>query len=158
MVSLGVCRIWGVVPNHWYPYIPGPIFNKALKQGHYPDWAMKCASPSDNSTTRETVQLEPKDTLVVPYVQGFSEKRGRILMSYGWRVSFKPMNNLRQALVEPRDKFEPKDVTGVVYCIPCQGTSSRGLCEEFYIGETERTLKPKFLEYKRPSTTGSEVS
>ena len=33
-----------------------------------------------------------------------------------------------------------------------------GQCEEFYIGETERSLKARFLEHRRPSSTSSEVS
>ena len=33
-----------------------------------------------------------------------------------------------------------------------------GQCEEFYIGETERSLKARFLELRSPSTTSSEVS
>ena len=40
----------------------------------------------------------------------------------------------------------------------CQGQTTRGKCKEFYIGETERSLKPRFLEHKRPSSTSSEVS
>ena len=34
----------------------------------------------------------------------------------------------------------------------------RGQCEEFHIGETERSLKARFLEHRRPSSTSSEVS
>ena len=33
-----------------------------------------------------------------------------------------------------------------------------GHCEEFYIGETERSLKARFLEHRSPSSTSSEVS
>ena len=71
---------------------------------------------------------------------------------------FKPTRTLRLILVSPKDKTEKKDITGLVYYTPCQGQTSRGQCKETYIGETERTLKTRFLEHRRPSTTASEVS
>ena len=33
-----------------------------------------------------------------------------------------------------------------------------GTCKESYIGETERSLKARFLEHRRPSSSSSEVS
>ena len=45
-----------------------------------------------------------------------------------------------------------------VYLIPCQGQTSRGQCKESYIGESERSVKTRFLEHKRRSSTKSEVS
>ena len=56
-----------------------------------------------------------------------------------------------------KDKSE-KDITGPIYSIHCQGQTNGGLCEEFYIDETERSLKARFLEHRRPSSTSSEVS
>ena len=43
---------------------------------------------------------------------------------------------------------------GQVYHIPCQDEG----CDDDYIGETERSLKARFSEHRRPSTTSSEVS
>ena len=71
---------------------------------------------------------------------------------------------LRQFLVAPKDKSE-KDITGPpragwhtgpIYSIHCRGQTNRGQCE-FYIGETERSLKARFLEHRRPSSTSLEV-
>ena len=73
-------------------------------------------------------------------------------------MSSKPTSNIRQALVAPKDKVEKKDVTGPVYYIRCQGQTNRGQCTESYIGETERSLKARLAEHRRPSTTSSEVS
>ena len=73
-------------------------------------------------------------------------------------MCFKPTRTLRQLLVAPKDKTEKQDVTGPVYMIPCQGQTTRGQCLESYIGETERSLKKRFQEHKRPSSTSSEVS
>ena len=36
--------------------------------------------------------------------------------------------------------------------------TTRCKCKELYIGETELSLKTRFLEHKRPSSTSSEVS
>ncbi|KAI8500170.1 hypothetical protein Bbelb_217360 [Branchiostoma belcheri] len=38
------------------------------------------------------------------------------------------------------------------------GQNIRGPCPETYIGETERSLKTRFLEHRRPSSNTSEVS
>ena len=43
-------------------------------------------------------------------------------------------------------------VVGPVYKINCEE------CEAAYIGETERSLKARFGEHRRPSSTTSEVS
>ena len=80
------------------------------------------------------------------------------MLPYGIGACFKPTSTLRQYLVAPKDKSEKKDITGPVYSIHCQGQTLRGQCQEFYIGETERSLKARFLEHRRPSSTSSEVS
>ena len=43
-------------------------------------------------------------------------------------------------------------VVGPVYHISCD------TCEASYVGETERSLKSRFMEHRRPSSTTSEVS
>ena len=95
---------------------------------------------------------------MLPYIKGTSEALRRIFGNYGIRAYFKPTRTLRQLLVSPKDKTEKKDTVGPVYMIPCQGQTTRGLCSESYIGETERSLKTRFLEHRRPSSTSSEVS
>ena len=60
--------------------------------------------------------------------------------------------------MSPKDKTDKKDTVGPVYQIPCQGQTTKGQCKESYIGETERSLKTRFLEHRRPSSTSSEVS
>jgi hypothetical protein len=37
--------------------------------------------------------------------------------------------------------------------IKCEGEEST--CDEFYIGEMERSLKARFMEHRRPSSIGS---
>ena len=45
-----------------------------------------------------------------------------------------------------------ENVVGPVYKIKCEE------CETMYVGETERPLKARFSEHRRPSSTTSEVS
>ena len=91
-------------------------------------------------------------------LKDFSEALKRTYNTYGVKAYFKPTPTLRQILVSPKDKTEKKDITGPIYGIFCQGQTTRGKCKEFYIGETVSSLKTRFLEHKRPSSTSSEVS
>ena len=59
---------------------------------------------------------------------------------------------LRQLLVKPKDPMSKENMVGPVYKIECEEF------EATYIGETERSLKSRFNEHRRPSSTTSEVS
>ena len=65
---------------------------------------------------------------------------------------FKPINTIHQLLVRLEDKILKERVVGPVYHIPCDP------CDASYIGETQRSLKVRFLEHRRPRSTTSEVS
>ena len=133
---------------------------QALAKCGYPKWAFnRINNPKkDKPNTNKDSTTKSKGQVVIPYIKGFSEALRRIYGSYGIRGCFKPTSTLRQFLVAPKDKSEKKDITGPIYSIHCQGQTNRGQCEEFYIGETERSLKARFLEHRRPSSTSSEVS
>ena len=131
---------------------------KALSKCGYPRWAFnKRQKPTEGEPARKDTQ-PPKGHVVLPYIKGISEALRRNFNKVGIRVSFKPTRTLRQFLVAPKDKTEKKNATGVVYMIPCQGQTTKGICKESYIGETERSLKTRFLEHRRPSSYASEVS
>jgi hypothetical protein len=135
--------------------------NKALEKCGYPKWALNKATnakPKDKAKKKVSDQDKCKGQIVLPYIKGLSDALRRTFGNYGVRVCFKPTQTLRQILVAPKDKTEKKDIAGPVYHIPCQGQTSRGQCSESYIGETERSLKTRFLEHRRPSSTSSEVS
>ena len=133
---------------------------QALSKCGYPPWVFdKINKPkSVKSNSNKDSTTTSKGQIVLPYIKGISEALRRNFQKFGIRVTFKPTQTLRQFLVAPKDKTEKKDVTGPVYMIPCQGQTTRGACKESYIGETERSLKTRFLEHRRPSTTSSEVS
>ena len=80
------------------------------------------------------------------------EDRRRVLGKYGIPTYFKPTNKLRQLLVKPKDPVDKENVVGPVYKIKCEE------CEAMHVGETERSLKARFSEHRRPSSTTSEVA
>ena len=95
--------------------------------------------------------------MVLPYIQGTSEQLKRAFKKKGISTTFKPRTTLRQLLVHPKDKPDKKDICGPIYHIKCSGNSDQE-CNKDYIGETERNLRARFLEHRRPSSTSSEVS
>ena len=90
------------------------------------------------------------------FVKGITEPLKRIYTRYGVNVCVKPTNTLKQLLCSPKDKTEKELISGPVYHIACEGSDRTG-CSASYIGETERTLKTRFQEHCRPSSTTSEV-
>ena len=137
--------------------------DKSLQRCGYPRWAIAKATKAptnkgSSAGSQGTHDSQRKGTLVLPYVKKVTEELRRVFRDYGWQVCAKPSNKLRHSLVAPKDKEHKKNRTGVVYHIPCQGKTTRGQCKETYIGETERSLKARFSEHRRASTTSSEVS
>ena len=65
--------------------------------------------------------------VVVPYVQGVSEKVKRVFSNYGISTCFKRHQTLRQLLVAPKDKTKVQEQSGVIYRIPCEG------CNKVYV-------------------------
>ncbi|KAI8497357.1 hypothetical protein Bbelb_246630 [Branchiostoma belcheri] len=135
--------------------------SQALRKCGYPTWALDKAN-SPKPTVGNQYQSKNKSPnrglVVLPYRKGLSEGLRRIFATYGIKTCFKPTRTLRNILVSPKDKTPKESKCGVVYHIQCQGQNSKGPCKETYIGETERSLKARFLEHKRPSSTTSEVS
>ncbi|XP_078582762.1 uncharacterized protein LOC144865701 isoform X2 [Branchiostoma floridae x Branchiostoma japonicum] len=136
---------------------------QALKTCGYPTWAIEKATapkpPSPSDTTQNNASRgKNRGIVVLPYVKGVSEGLRRIFTSHGIKTCFRPANTLRNILVAPKDKTPKEQKCGVIYHIKCQGQNIRGPCTETYIGETERSLKTRFLEHKRPSSKTSEVS
>ena len=130
----------------------------ALSFNGYPSWILKDPKQKTKGDQQPTPQINTSSTpkkkypVILPYVKGFSEELRRIFKGYNIQAYFKPTNTLRQLLVRPKDKLDKHQVTGPVYHIPCGG------CSASYVGETERSLKARFLEHRRPSSTTSEVS
>ena len=86
-----------------------------------------------------------------------TEKIQRVIKSYGIRTHVKPTKKLKDILCKPKDRLEPKEVCGPVYKIVCGGSEGEDWPAD-YVGETERTLKARFAEHRRPSSSSSEVT
>ncbi len=134
----------------------------ALKLNNYLNWTLPadlCDSGPVNNTEPKTItpsdvskQKNRKFSVVLPYIRGVSEQLRRVIGGFGVPAYFKPTNTLRQLLVRPKDPISKHQVVGPVYKINCED------CDAAYVGEMERSLKVKFGEHSRPSSTNSEVS
>ena len=83
---------------------------------------------------------------------GFSEQIRWVLGKYDIPTYLKSTNTLRQLLVKPKDPVDKENVVGPVYSIKCEE------CEATYVGETERSLKARFSEHRRPRGCTSEAA
>ena len=134
----------------------------ALKCNGYPDWILQelgedNTHDEEKEATSEVMVTSDKERkkkipVVIPYIKGFSEQIRRVFGKYGFPAYFKPTNTLRQLLVKPKDPVSKENVVGPVYKIQCEK------CEAMYVGETERSLKSRFNEHRRRSSTTSEVA
>ena len=88
---------------------------------------------------------------LVPYVQGLSEKLENVFREHGVAVAHKPFNTLRSQLVRVKDKTPDLKKCGVIYQVDCPR------CDEFYIGETERTLGTRLKEHQTASDKPTAV-
>ena len=90
---------------------------------------------------RDAGQPRRNTPCFLPYVNGTSEKVGKICQKFELHPVFQQHNTLRSILMRVKDPQKNKD-KGIVYKIPC------GDCSEVYIGETGRPLKTRITEHK----------
>ena len=82
--------------------------------------------------------------MVLPYVQGISEKIGRILRQQEIKVAYKPLKTVNSLFPRPKSQNDvDRPRSGVVYKINCTN------CNFVYYGQTERPLKTRITEHKR---------
>ena len=96
---------------------------------------------NDNQTPTKNI------VVTIPYVLDLSDKIKRILGKHGVSTAFKPFNTLRQKLVHVKDPIPKEKKRNLVYGIRCQQEE----CEEFYVGETQQSLKAR-MQHRRPSS------
>ena len=135
---------------------------EALGYNGYPDWMraetreeIKEKKREEEKATTVTIGAKIEDKgrpVIIPYIRGFLEELKRTFGGCSIPMYFKPMNTLRQLLVHLKDPVGKEKVVGPVYKISCED------CEATYVGETEHSLKAKFGEHRRQSSTTSEVS
>ena len=127
----------------------------ALKRCGYQEWSFKRACvKKDKSTPNQqdsASDTKNKINVVIPFVQGLSEKIKRVYSQYGASTAFKPHQTLRQLLVAPKDKASDEEKSGVVYRYPCKG------CDKVYIGETKRSLGDRIKEHCAKTTSNQSA-
>ena len=57
-------------------------------------------------------------------------------------TAMKPINKIRSAVVQPKDKIPKEKQNELIYRIPCKN------CDFVYIGETGRSLEKRLAEHK----------
>ena len=107
---------------------------KVLQQNDYPIHQItKIAHRTQQARTNQVTHQDTNLKYVsIPYIQGTSERIGRILKKHSIRVAHKPSVTLKSKLCQIKDKREVSERAGVVYQINCNN------CPAKYIGETGR--------------------
>ena len=98
----------------------------------------------ERSLTKQHAENKFNGFVVLPYVQGVSEKIGRILKQQKVKIACKPqltINSLFPRLKERDDSDRQK--SGIVYKVNCTQ------CNFVYYGQTERSLKTRIAEHKK---------
>ena len=121
---------------------------KALSMCGYPKWTFdkvrkrmenkQQTAPKQKDTTQKS-----RGMVVIPYVQGLTERSSRVFKKHGISTGMKPHTSLRKILVHPKDKVDPADKTDCIYEIPCKN------CNYTYIGETGRKFSTRLKEHKK---------
>jgi hypothetical protein len=119
----------------------------ALKLCGYPQWAISKTKsdkqkPRTKKDTTKTTDDKSKGLIVVPYVEGLTEKVSRVFKKHGFATAMKPHCTLRNMLVHPKDKRDPHQTAEIVYEIPCHG------CDKSYVGESGRLFGKRLQEHK----------
>ena len=121
----------------------------ALKQCGYPKWAMDRVkqqitdTPQKPAITKKDNSNKSRGMVVIPNVEGVSEKIKRIYSKHGIHTAMRPTNTLKSILVHPKDKKDITDNSDVIYDVPCGG------CKKSYIGETGRQFGIPLKEHQK---------
>jgi len=102
---------------------------KALRDCGYPDWTfqkVKKQMKMKPSKRKQKMDSANRRLVVLPYVEGTSERIARVMRKHQVPVAVRPVKTLKSLLVHPKDKQE-EEITDCVYKIPCAS------CEKCYI-------------------------
>ena len=124
---------------------------RVLKINGYKPWAFKIPPKKNKEPTEPSESTSKKFPVKLPYIKGASEAVQRVLKNHGIPSFHKPFNTIRNLLVRPKDKNDPKKTCGIIYNISCPS------CKETYIGETGRNLETRLKEHLDPKSSQSAV-
>ena len=110
---------------------------QVLASNNYP---LKIFNSIRNNKQQNSVN--PTKSVVLPYVQGLSERLARVLRVFNISTFYKPINKISTVLGLPKDPIDSKSICGVVYRINCSD------CGEQYIGQTTNSLATRLKQHK----------
>ena len=137
----------------------------ALTTCKYPRWAFQKIlkdQESENKKKERNTAIQKRCYTVVPYTKGLCESYKSIHGKYGVQAYFRGGNTLKNLLMFPKDRYEMKKQSNIIYWYRCGRTE----CDDEYIGELARTFEERFKEllkapspiYEHDNTTGHKTS
>ena len=93
----------------------------------------------ENYTTLATIE-EGKKRISVPFYPKFINKLNDIFKRYNIEIVCNSSNNIKQQLVNVKDKVPELQQSGI-YAIPCSD------CDSIYIGQTRRRIEARISEH-----------
>ena len=108
-----------------------------LRDNNYP------SSFSERSLSKLPTDLPSNGFVVLPYVQGISERISRMLRQQQIKVAFKPLRTLNSFFSRPKAQERVDRPHSGTFWHSCTN------CSFVYLGQTERSLKTRIAEYKR---------
>lgn len=116
---------------------PKPFLQSCLNQSSQP-----IINREENGTgAPNNVENERQPLIILPYVQGMSERISNVLKRHNITVAHKPVKTLSSVFRKPKDKLDRDCTTCVVYKVNCKD------CDAVYIGQTSRSLKTRIREH-----------
>ena len=93
----------------------------ALRVCGYPSWALnKVTYSTKKKKKKKKNDRNYRSQVVIPYVEGVSERVHRVLKKYGVATAMRPLTALRRLLVQPKDTVKLEEQGELVYQIPCK--------------------------------------
>ena len=112
-----------------------------LRDNNYP---MSFIQNCERSLTKQPADNNFSGFVVLPYVQGVSEKIGRTLNQQKVKVAYKSQLTISSLFPRPKELDDSdRQKSGIVYKISCTQ------CNFVYYGQTERSLKSRIGEHKK---------
>ena len=112
-----------------------------LRDNNYP---MSFIQNCERALTKQPAENNFSGFVVLPYVQGLSEKIGRVLKQQKVKVAYKPQLTINNLFPCPKElDVSDRQKSGIVYKIHCTQ------CNFVYYGQTERSLKIQIVEHKK---------
>ena len=138
-------RCEGIVTEEEDKQAERTTIKDALGVCGYPAWTMRTVQnqlerkEERKTKKKEQDQEKSRGMVILPYVKDLSEKISRILKKWKISAPMKPHTTLRNLLLHPKDKLDPREG---VYKIDCKN------CDRCYIGETKRKLGVRLKEHR----------